>query len=649
MDIESIFWASQIILVVVFSMGMANVILMWRKGVQDSDFIPSGKWKTFLLSWGTEGWFNRRLFRTNIWRWASHFLMVNGFLLLIALSAFSVLFDKILPLIPGLDPNKLKSIVDRDQPIKALLNETGSLMMTLGWLFYAIRRFLIKPAQLRTSIRDQLPLIGLGIILITGWMVEAIRINAEQTNSPFSFIGSPLAQIISGLPISWAGSFKSFFLIHGLLATLVLATIPYSKWMHTFAASITTGLYSIRPQSVYSALPFTIRQRIELDACTRCGDCISWCPTYKEKPASEAITPLKKIEFNLQDTILQQGFLGWGGQKTAEPSWQEYCGGVFDCTLCGRCAVVCPVHIQTRDLWLSMRAELINNGRVPPAISRLESVLSRTHNLAGDESNDRLAWSQNLEKSIPLALSRESPDILFFVGCVGSQYPKTFTIPQSIVSILEQTRMKYGILGDEEWCCGFPLLAAGLGAEATTLARHNLEAVQKTGAKILITGCPSCYRMWKEEYPALLGMQFDFEILHSTALLEDLVLNGQIQFKPFDHVLTYHDPCDLGRGCGMYETPRNVLRAMTGVKLVEMPHNREYALCCGGGGDVEMIDEELSAKIAHHRIEEAVSTGADLVVTACQQCVRSLSSAAKSSKSGIRVEDITSLVARQLL
>ena len=187
--------------------------------------------------------------------------------------------------------------------------------MFLGWLFYTTRRYLFNTPQLRTSIRDHIPVIGLGTILITGWMVEAFTINSEQTVSQFSFIGGNLAHIISGLPVSWEGSFKAFYLFHGLLATVILAAIPYTKWMHTLAASITTGLYSIRSQPVYPDLPFSIRQRIELDACTRCGECITWCPTFKEKPASEAITPLKKIEFKFQDEVVQQGFFSWGSRR----------------------------------------------------------------------------------------------------------------------------------------------------------------------------------------------------------------------------------------------------------------------------------------------------------------------------------------------
>lgn len=649
MNVEMIFWASQILLLLIFVVGMTNVVIYWRKGVRNSKFMPFVGRQKILLSWLTEGWFNRRLFQMSIWRWASHFLLFNGFVLLMALSAYSTLFGKIFPLISGLDPDTFKAFVDRDQPTKAFLNETGSLMMTLGWLFYAIRRYVFNPSQLRTNLRDHIPIIGLGLILSTGWLLEAVRINSDQSITPFSYIGSPLAFIISGLDVNWEGSFKSFYLFHGMLATLVFATVPYTKWMHTVAASITTGLYSSRSQSNYPAIPFTLEQRIELEACTRCGECIPWCPTYQEKTSNQAITPLKKIEFRHQVEVKQNGFFGRGNQIIAESGWQEYSAGVFDCTLCGQCEVVCPVHIKTKNLWLSMRTELNDQGRVPPAIQHLNIDLSRTHNLAGDESNDRLAWSQNLEKPIQSVDTELPLDIVYFVGCVSSQYPQTFTIPQSIVMILEQMGVKYRILGNEEWCCGYPLLAAGLASKTVEMGLHNLEAVQKTGAKTLLTGCPSCYRMWSVDYPVLLGKKFDFSVLHSTAWLETLVMQERLRFKNLNLKVTYHDPCDLGRGCGIYEAPRNVLRAIPGLRLVEMQHNREYTLCCGGGGDVEMMDATLTEAVAQRRIEEADSTGAELIVTSCQQCVRTLSKAAKTSKSGMRVIDITSLVAKQLL
>jgi heterodisulfide reductase subunit D len=649
MNVELIFWASQTILLLVFIVGMVNVYIYWRKGVRNSKFMPSRGWLRILVSWVYESWFNRRLFRTSIWRWASHFLLLNGFVLLMALSAFSVLFGKIFPLFSGLDPERIKEFIDRDQPLKAFLNETGSLMMTIGWLFYAIRRYLFNPSQLRTNMRDHIPIIGLGLILSTGWFLEAIRINADQSITPFSYIGGPLASIISGLNVNWAGSFKSFYLFHGLLATLVLATIPYTKWMHTIAAGITTGFYSSRSQPIFPALPYTLQQRIELEACTRCGECIPWCPTYQEKTTNQAITPLKKIEFKHEVEAKLNGFFGWGSQNIVESRWLEHSSGVFDCTLCGQCEVVCPVHIKTKDLWLSMRTELNDTDRVPLAIQRLNIDLSRTHNLAGDDLNDRLAWSQNLEKPIQFVDTELPVEIVYFVGCVSSQYPQTFSIPQSIVIILEKLGVKYRILGNEEWCCGYPLLAAGLSSKTVDLALHNLEAVQKTEAKTLLTGCPSCYKMWSADYPVLLGKKFDFGILHSTAWLETLVMEKRLQLKRLDLKVTYHDPCDLGRGSGIYEAPRNVLRAIPGLNLVEMQHNREYALCCGGGGDVEMMDASLTEAVAQRRMEEAVSTGAEIIVTSCQQCVRTLTKAAKSSKSGVRVIDITSLVAKQLL
>lgn len=649
MDVEKIFWAAQIVFLLVFAIGAANVLAVWRKGLPSPSPIPARRAGAVFRSLAIEGWFNRRLFETDKWRWGSHFLLVNGVLLLMSLSALSALLDKILPLFPGADAAALKAVAGRDQPVKAILNETGSLMMTLGWLFFAVRRYLFRPAQLRTNLRDHIPALGLGAILLTGWLLEAARINALQTPARASYIGSPLAQALSGLPLVWGEFFNGLFLFHGLLASLILSVAPHSKWLHTLAAGVTAALASVPARPVAAALPYTRRQRVELDACTRCGECIPWCPTYQEKPASQAITPLRKIEFVQRANSRRQGLLGWGGKELPAESWQEHSEGVFDCTLCGQCSVVCPAHIQTRELWISMRSELAGSGMLPPSIQRLRTTLAETRNLAGDAANDRLIWSQNLETPPPLAAPPGAVETLYFVGCVASQYPQSFSVSQSLVRLLDLAGERYGVLGTEEWCCGFPLITAGLRAEAAALARHNLQAVQRAGAKTLLTTCPSCYRTWKEEYPELLGESPDFEIVHASAWLAGRIETGGLSLRPLERTVTYHDPCDLGRGCGIYDAPRAVIQAVPGVRLVEMPHSRERALCCGGGGDVEMVDENLAASVALRRIAEAESSGAELLLTACQQCVRTLSAAARAKESAMQVLDLARFVARQAL
>ncbi len=404
-------------------------------------------------------------------------------------------------------------------------------------------------------------------------------------------------------------------------------------------------------QKMIAATRFGFRQLLELDACTRCGECVTWCPTFTEKQELDDITPLRKIE-RLRSFLRAQalGPLGrlFGFRRATEETLHMFSTGTYGCTLCGRCAVVCPVNIQTRSLWIAMRETLVDQGVYPAMLDDLSETLTTHYNISGDANEDRLIWSQNLPQVPEGVGGKEQAEVVYFVGCVSSFYPQSYSIPQSVVQILERAGVDYMTLGGEEWCCGFPLIIAGMGEAAVESVRHNVEAVRKTGAKRLVAACPSCYHTWKDEYPHILEEPLGFEVLHTTQLLEDIIGGRKLQFRPLEEKVTYHDPCDLGRTSGIYDAPRNVIGAIPGVTFVEMKDNREYSLCCGGGGDVEMADADLTAAVARRRIEQAKATEAKVLLSACQQCKRTLAIAARREKVRVRVMDVAELVARQL-
>ncbi len=393
---------------------------------------------------------------------------------------------------------------------------------------------------------------------------------------------------------------------------------------------------------------FTFMQLMELDACTRCGECIKWCPTYAEKAKLETITPLNKIEAVRGFVNQQYGLRAriFGSRPLDEEAVKAHSTGAYDCTLCGRCGLVCPVRIDTRSLWIAMRETLVDRGTYPEVIDHMRETVTTCYNISGDPNENRLIWSQNLAEVPDGVGGKEQAETVYFVGCVSSFYPRSYSIPQSMVQILECAGGDYLTMGSEEWCCGFPLIIAGMGDAAIELVRHNVEAVRKTGARRLVAACPSCYHTWKDEYPHILGEPLGFEVFHSTELLEDIIGMGKLQFKPLEETVTYHDPCDLGRTSSIYEAPRNVIRAIPGVNFVEMEHHHEYSLCCGGGGDVEMTDKDLSAAVAASRIAQAAETEAKYLLSACQQCTRTLAEAARRNKVRVRVMDVAELVAR---
>jgi len=408
---------------------------------------------------------------------------------------------------------------------------------------------------------------------------------------------------------------------------------------------------STSSQKRIAATHFGFRQLLELDACTRCGECVKWCPTFTEKQELDEITPLRKIE-RVRSYLRAQalGPLGrlFGYQRATAETLQMFSTGTYDCTLCGRCAVVCPVNIQTRPLWIAMRETLVDQKMYPEAMDHLREVVTTNYNISGDPNTDRLIWSQNLPEIPEGVGGKEHAEMVYFVGCVSSFYPQSYSIPQSFVEVLEKAEVDYMTLGGEEWCCGFPLIIAGMGDAAVESVRHNVAAVRRTGAKQLVAACPSCYHTWKDEYPHILGEPLGFEVLHSTELLERIISAGKLRFKPLEETVTYHDPCDLGRTSGIYDAPREVIRSIPGINFVEMKDHHEYSLCCGGGGDVEMADKDLSAAVAKSRVTQAAETGAKYLLSACQQCTRTLAGAARRDKIRVRVLDVAELVTRQL-
>lgn len=312
------------------------------------------------------------------------------------------------------------------------------------------------------------------------------------------------------------------------------------------------------------------------------------------------------------------------------------------CTLCGRCEILCPSFIKTKDLRIALRGYMVEKGEYPDSMNHLLDTLNRVHNIIGEPENDRSMWIEALSDINGETFHKEKAEVVYFVGCVASYFPMTKRIPQAFVQILKKARVDFTLLGGEEWCCGFPLIAAGMKNSARIFINHNLERVKAKGAKMVVFSCPSCYHTWLEM------TNTDIEIYHSTQFIKKLIEDGKIVFKEKKMKVTYHDPCDLGRASGVYEAPRDILRAIKGIELVEMEGNREDCRCCGGGGNLEMVRPDLSSAMAQAKIEEIKATGAEIVITSCQQCVRTILTASRRKKIPLNVMDIIEFVLKNM-
>ncbi len=385
------------------------------------------------------------------------------------------------------------------------------------------------------------------------------------------------------------------------------------------------------------------KQLIEIDACTRCGECLKYCPVYAQKK-EEAIDPRGKIQAFKSFIRSQYGIWAriFGAKNLDEEKLKKFSEMVYRCTLCGECSVSCPVSIDAKHLWTALREILVEMGHFPEAAKRMKANVLRSHNVSGDENEERVEWLEFLDELPDHQYQKEKAEIAFFVGCVASFFPLVQKIPLAFIEILNKAGLDFTLLGGEEWCCGFPLIGAGMKKEAEALIQHNLEMVKKKGVKRVVFACPSCYHTWREEYKT------DTRIFHSTQFIKTLVDKGKVSFKEKKIKVTYHDPCDLGRASGVYEAPREILLAIPGVELVEMENNREQCKCCGGGGNLEMVDPELSAALAQEKINQIQATGAETVITACQQCVRTILTTARRKEIPINAMDITEFVLKNM-
>ncbi|MDH4207482.1 MAG: (Fe-S)-binding protein [Anaerolineae bacterium] len=373
----------------------------------------------------------------------------------------------------------------------------------------------------------------------------------------------------------------------------------------------------------------------DLSRCYYCLKCSAGCPSAPAMPYGPA-QMVRMAQLGLKDPLLES------------PS-------IWYCLHCETCGARCPNEISIAKLTQALRQmameekgeELKSQAGILALRTLGENILA-THNISADDNSQRLMWSENLER-VPEGLERGAgAQTLYFVGCVSSFFPMTYVIPQAFVQILEQAGESFTALGGEEWCCGYPLLMAGMGPRAEETVRHNVQAVRDLGVQRVVTTCPACYHMWRHFYPDILGEEVGVDVVHSTQLLAELLDEGRLKLKATPRRVTYHDPCDLGRKNDLYDAPRRVLEGVPELSLREMSDSRRDALCCGGGGNVETFNPELVGELSERRFRQALETEAEVIVSACPQCERTLTAEARREKARVRVMDLVDFVWRAL-
>jgi heterodisulfide reductase subunit D len=523
----------------------------------------------------------------------------------------------------------------------------GAMILT-GEFIAIFRRFVAKSLPFKTSIGDIV-----AVNLLGGWFI--LRFFCEATSiltyslpgfvAQYWFVSFGLSKIIALLGLPWSSLNYPLWSISGLFLATLVAFIPFNrKLWHIITIPLVMFIKlmpseAFRPGSREAPLPLSVKELIALDSCVKCGSCVDVCPVYIQ--TEQLGTTMGGFYTNLKSSIRQgYGFVEMvsGSPKETKALEKEYADHAYLCTLCGRCQVVCPAFIDTKDVRIAARGLMVEKGVHPEVMDRLAENLSSDHNIIGEPNEDRPMWVENLREAPEHMYQKKKAKLVYFVGCVASYFPMAQRIPRSFVQILDHAGVDFTILGGQEWCCGFPLIGAGMMDKAKESMEHNLKKIEDVGAEAVVFSCPSCHHTWKELYKTKVAL------FHATEFLEKLIDEGKITFKELDGTVTYHDPCDLGRSSEVYEAPRKILRRIPGLRFVELEHNREDCTCCGGGGNLEMVDPKLAAAIAKNKIEEIQRAGAQRVVTSCQQCVRTLATCVRKNKIRVEIMDITQLV-----
>lgn len=391
---------------------------------------------------------------------------------------------------------------------------------------------------------------------------------------------------------------------------------------------------------------FTRRQVMELDTCAHCALCTENCPAYNEsKDPLHAPGVRSAMAVKLYDKKYNVLTRLFGKTEITEKDVKELSESAYHCTLCGRCMESCPFGFQTHELWSRIREIVADLGGTPTNVARLGKMLDANMNPYGLDPDERLDWVDYTD--LDEISEKEQAEVAYFVGCTTAFKGVNHEVAFSIASILNEVNEDWTVLGEDEWCCGNPSLISGDEHTAKEYALHNVEALESRGVKKVITGCAGCYRVFRFEYPKLLGREPKFEILHAVEYLRDVLASGRLKVEPMDEKVIYHDPCELSRLSGVIEAPREALKYLT-KEPQEFKENGVDVRCCGGGGLLQAVNNEMRLDIVTRRLTEAKEKGADMLVSACPACKLAFTDGVRERGFEIEVLDLLELAAKRL-
>ena len=546
-------------------------------------------------------------------------------------------------------------------------------LIGIGWAI--VRRYIQRPYRIRikTKPEDAVILGTFLLIGITGFLTEGARIAlvARPAFEKWSFIGYPL----SGLVKTWSPSalqdtHRWLWAVHVIAFLAFLAILPVTKLRHMFTSPMNMYLKDReRPKGAMKPMPnlmetdlesfgavkiedFTWKQLFDTDACTVCGRCTSVCPAHatgKPLDPREIVLKVGEVMAATGSPQVSPPVGVVGDIEVAADSIFERISSeeLWACTSCKACDEICPVNIEILDKILDMRRYLtLMESDFPAELGNTYRSMENAGNAYGLNQGERGDWADQLEGvEIVEAGSPLDHEYLYFVGCAGSFDDRNKKTSRALAKLLQRAGIDFAILGPSELCNGDQARRSGNEYIFQMLAMQNVETFNSMGVTKIITQCPHCFNVIKNDYPQIGG---NYEVMHHSQLLDELVRDGRLSLAgaSLEERVTYHDSCYLGRHNDVYLAPRRVVGSLAGIDLVEMPRNGTKGMCCGAGGARMWMEESTGKKVNTERSQEAIGTGATRIAVACPFCYVMFDDGVKGEGKDeeVRVQDIAEIL-----
>ena len=349
--------------------------------------------------------------------------------------------------------------------------------------------------------------------------------------------------------------------------------------------------------------------------CIQCGRCSGSCPESGRTP------------FNVRVLVRKNQF-----KSEVDVSIPWYC------TSCGACTIRCPRDVKPSEMIIEMRSKLVEDGDIPVAIQKALENTFVQKNPWGKSRNKRADWLQKLDFEVPHVSETDSKRLLF-VCCIQAYDPRCMVIPVNVAKVLNAAGVEFGILGEEEACCGNEIRRIGESGLFEELQEENLANFNEYGVKEIITLSPHCMNVLKKEYG-----DTGIKVSHYTEIVAEIIAGGVLELPgSYEKKVIYHDPCFLGKQNGIFDEPRSILKAVNGLETLEFSRSRETSLCCEGGGGRMFFEVEATyQRNAEVRVLEAVEKGAEIIATACPFCVMTLEDPA--TEKGLLVKELSEIL-----